>query len=90
MCTSQVCTTQVQVPGYSAKAQTQLGLRFVPFPGPSSSGDQVLDTRGLPSWAVRLIISQVPATGLPGCAAEAASQMCRCLLWGADLWLRPS
>ena len=22
--------------------QTQLGLRFVPFPGPSSSGDEVL------------------------------------------------
>ena len=32
---------QVQVLGYSTKAQTQLGLRFVPFPGPSSSGDEV-------------------------------------------------
>ena len=26
--------------------QTQLGLRFVPFPGPSSSGDQVFGERG--------------------------------------------
>ena len=26
--------------------QTQLGLRFVPFPGPSSSGDQVFDEQG--------------------------------------------
>ena len=31
-----------QVLRYSTKAQTQLGLRFVPFPGPSSSGDQEL------------------------------------------------
>ena len=28
------------------KTQTWLGLRFVPFPGPSSSGDQVLGERG--------------------------------------------
>ena len=28
--------------------QTQLGLRFVPFLGPSSSGDQVLGERGHP------------------------------------------
>ena len=27
---------------------TRLGLRFVPFPGPSSSGDQVLGKRTLP------------------------------------------
>ena len=26
---------------YSTKVQTHLGLRFVPFPGPSSSGNQV-------------------------------------------------
>ena len=32
---------QVQVLGYSSKAQTRLGLHFVPFPGPSSSSDQV-------------------------------------------------
>ena len=41
-CTSQVSAAQVQVLGYSARAQTWLGMRFVPFPGPSSSGDQVL------------------------------------------------
>ena len=27
-------------------AQTQLGLRFVPFPGPSSSGDEVFAEHG--------------------------------------------
>ena len=32
---------QVQILGYSSKAQIRLGLRFVPFPGPSSSGDEV-------------------------------------------------
>ena len=26
--------------------QTKLGLRFVPFPGPSSSGDEVFGERG--------------------------------------------
>ena len=31
--------------GYSTKVQTWLGLRFVPFPGLSSSGDQVLGER---------------------------------------------
>ena len=30
MCTSQIYTTQVQVLGYSTKAQTQLGLHFEP------------------------------------------------------------
>ena len=34
--------------GYSTEAQTWLGLRFVPFPGPSSSGDQVLGERCRP------------------------------------------
>ena len=31
---------------YSTKAQTRLGLRFVPFPGPNSSGDEVFGERG--------------------------------------------
>ena len=48
--TSQVSAPQVQVLGYSTKAQTRLGLRFVSFPGPSSSGDQVLGKRTLPGW----------------------------------------
>ena len=32
---------QVHVLRYSSEVQTQLDLRFVPFPGPSSSGDDV-------------------------------------------------
>ena len=41
-CTSQVYATQVQVLRYSTKGHTWLGLRFVPVPGLSTSGDQVL------------------------------------------------
>ena len=48
--TSQVYAAQVQVLRYSTKAQTQLGLCFVPVPGPSSSGDQVLGECSLPRW----------------------------------------
>ena len=33
---------------YSTKAQTQLGLRFSPFPGPSSSGNQDIGEHTLP------------------------------------------
>ena len=36
---------------------TRLGLRFVPFPGPSSSGDQVLGGCTVPRCVVRLITS---------------------------------
>ena len=43
-----------------------------------------------PGGAGRLITSSVPVTRFPGCAAGALSQVCLCLLWGADLWLRPS
>ena len=72
MCTSQV---QVQVLGYSTKAQTQLGLHFVPLPGLSSSGDQVLGEHTLPRWVVHLITSPVPASWFPGCAVGALSQV---------------
>ena len=46
--TSQIYAAQVQVLGYSTKAQTQLGLHFVPFPGLSSSGAQVLGKHSHP------------------------------------------
>ena len=72
------------------KAQTQFGLRFVPFPGPSSSDDQVLGEHVLPWWEVHLITSPIPATQFPGCTVGALSQMCRVHFWGVDLWLRPS
>ena len=55
-----------------------MGLRFVPFPRLSSSGDQLLGDRLLsyhlprPSRSVFWVYN------------------CVCLFWGADLWLRPS
>ena len=62
--------------GCSTKAQTWLGLRFVPFPSPSSSGDQVLGEHTLPRRAVHLITSLVPANWFPGCAVGALSHVC--------------
>ena len=47
-CTSQIYAAQVQVLGYSTKARAWLGLCFVPFPGPRSSGDQMLGEGTLP------------------------------------------
>ena len=48
---------------------------FVPFPVPSSSGDQVLGEHS-PSWVVHLITSPVPAAWFPGCTLGAQSQVC--------------
>ena len=73
---------QVQVLGYSTKAQTWLGLRFVPFPGLSSSGEQVLGKYTLPGWAVCFITSPVPAAPFPECAVGAPSQVCCVSLLG--------
>ena len=55
-----LCVLQVLV--YSTKAQTRLGLCFVPFPGPGSSGDQVIGKRTVPGGLCMLITSPVPAT----------------------------
>ena len=54
----------------SSEAQTWLGLRFVPFPGPSSSGDQVFGKRG----CCHLLPPPIPATQFSGCITSAASQ----------------
>ena len=69
------------------QAQTRLGLRFVTFPGPRSSGQQVLGQHtpqvGGASYhlpASRRSVSWGETVGAP-------SQVCVCLLWGADLWL---
>ena len=75
--TSQVLDAQVQVLRYSTKAQTWLGVRFVPFPGPSSSGDQVLGEHTVPGGLCILITSPVPAAWFPRCARRAPSQVCR-------------
>jgi len=61
----------------------QFGLHFVPFPGLSSSGDQVLGKHGrcnlLPPPSLPLGFLGVQLAHLLRCAV--------CLFWGADLWL---
>ena len=63
----------------------RLGLCFAPFPGPSSSSDQVLCERTLPG--VRCILSppQSQWLGFLGAPPECHLRFAVCLLWGADL-----
>ena len=72
------------------KAQTQLGLCLVPFPGLNSSVDQVLGKRTLRRWAVRLITSPSQSLDFLGVQQESCLRCAMCLLWGADLRLQPS
>ena len=72
------------------KAQTWLGLRFVHFPGPSSSDDQVLGECTLPCvWCILSPPGSQPLSFL-GAQWERHLRCAVCLLWGTDLWLRPS
>ena len=50
-------------------------VRFVPFPGPSSSGDQVLGQRTVPSGPCILITYWVQAAQFPGCAMRTLPQV---------------
>ena len=58
---------EVQVLGYSTKAQTRLRLCFVHFPGPGSSSDQVLGEHTLPRCSA--------AYHLPG-SSHSVSRVC--------------
>ena len=60
--------------GGSTKAQTQFGVHFIPFPGLSGSGVQVLG-EALSQVGCVLITSPVPAARFPGCAPRALSQV---------------
>ena len=73
-----------QVLLYSTKAQTRLGLRFVPSLVRAAQGIRSL-TNVLSPGAVRLLpFPSQPQ--LPGAPVQCAL----CLFWRADLWLRPS
>ena len=65
----------------------QLSLRFVPFPGPSSSGKQVLGEQTLPDGWYVLSSPQFQLLGFLGAPQECHLRDAMCLLWGADLWL---
>ena len=76
---------QVQVLGYSTKAQTRLGLRFLPFPGLSSSSDQVLGEHTLPGvWCI-LSPTWSQLLSFLGVQRECHLMYTMCLLLGADL-----
>ena len=62
---------------------TDLGLRFVPFPGFSSSGDQVLGERSRPELEAASTASPVPAARFSGCNTGTPSQVCRVSLLGS-------
>ena len=69
---------------YSTKAQTQLDLPLVPFPGPSSLGDQVVGEHSHPQvWCV---FSPPPSQplGFLGGSRCARLRYAMCLFWGAD------
>ena len=72
------------------KGADSVGLRFVPFPGPSSSGDQALGECTLPR--LRGASYRLPSQplGFLGAQWERRLRSAVCLLWGAELWLRPS
>ena len=68
----------------------QFGLHFVPLPGLSSSGDQVLGKHGRPSWGCDLSPPLSLPLGFLG-VQQACLLLCAvCLLWGAYLWVRSS
>ena len=52
---------------------TDLVVQFVPFPGQSSSADQVLGEHTVPGGLYVLITSPVPAAWLPRCTSRAPS-----------------
>ena len=62
---------------------TDLGLRFVPIPGFSSSGDQVLGERSRPELEAASTASPVPAARFSGCNTGTPSQVCRVSLLGS-------
>ena len=73
-CTRSPCPCGRPLPTRTSSEETQtqfwlslcgLAICFVPFPGLSSSGDQVLGKRTVPGGPCVLIISLVPATSLP-------------------------
>ena len=65
---------------HSTKAQTRLGLCSVPFPGPSSSGDQLLGKR---AHSLRPNASPIPAAWFSGCTTGTPSQVCHLSLLGS-------
>ena len=65
--------------------QTRLGLCFVPFPGLSTSGDQMLGEHTLPGGQCILSPPQSQLHGFLGAQPEHHLRCAMCLLSGTDL-----
>ena len=82
-CTQSPCLRPLMTCTFTGDTQTLLWLslcgldvHFVPFPGLSSSGDQVLGERTVSGGPNVLITSPVLAARFPWCAMRAPSQVC--------------
>ena len=75
----------VPVFGYSTKAQTRLGLRFVPSPAGAAQAARSLTGALSLVWCAGALSAPRSQTQFP-CAIGCAL----CLFWKADIWLRPS
>ena len=74
---------QVQVLGYSPKAQTWLGLFFLPSKFRVAQVTRCLGESTLTRCVMHLINSFIPAAQFPGCAAGDLSQVCHVSLLGS-------
>ena len=82
-CTQSPCIRPLLTRTSTGDSQTQfwlslcgLGLSFVPFPGLSSSDDQVLGEHTVPGGPCVLVTSPVLAPWFPRCNAREPSQVC--------------
>ena len=69
--------------GYSTKAQTWLGLRFAPIPGPSSSGHQVLGVRIRPQLEAAASSLPHPSRSVFWVYKKRAFSVCRVSILGS-------
>ena len=76
--------------GSPQRAQTGWACVLCPSQAQAAQVTRCLASTLSPGGMVHLVTSPVPAAWFPGCAVGVPSQVCRCLLWGADIWLRPS
>ena len=76
-------SAQVQILGYSTMVQTCLGLRFVPFPGLSSSGDQLLGEHSSPQLEAASYCIPHPSHSVFWVYTGTPSQVCCVSLLGS-------
>ena len=71
----------------TSQRHSWLGLHFVPFPGLSRLGDQVLGEHTLPGGQCILSPPWSQPLSFLGAVLEPHLRCAVCLLWGGDLWL---